>query len=100
MIKINDTVQFDESKNLSQQTPEFKNWYNQNVNVLINDKLVPDILDEYKDEILNYTKTEDEWFIVNLILTPDYKTRKNIIDEHYKCDQIDGLIQFIKDKFK
>ena len=47
MIQITETVQFDESKNLSQQTPEFKNWYNQNVNVLINDKLVPDILDEY-----------------------------------------------------
>ena len=48
MIQINDTVQFEESKNLSKQTPEFKTWYNQNVIVLINDKLVPDILDEYK----------------------------------------------------
>ena len=59
----------------------------------------------FKKDINNYIsahiwQTEDEWFIVNLILTPDYKTRKNIIDEHYKCDQIDGLIQFIKDKFK
>jgi len=48
MIKINDTVEFDESKLLSEQTQEFQAWYNENVNGLINDKLVPNSLDEYK----------------------------------------------------
>jgi len=46
-MKINDTVEFDESKNLSEQTPEFQAWYNENVNVLINDKLIPNSLDRF-----------------------------------------------------
>ena len=48
MIKINDTIEFDESKLLSEQTKEFQEWYNENVNGLINDTLVPDSLDEFK----------------------------------------------------
>jgi len=46
-MKINDIVEFDENQNLSKQTTEFQAWYNQNVNILINDKLVPDYLDRF-----------------------------------------------------
>jgi len=49
-MNITDTIMFDESKLLSEQTPEFQAWYNENVNVLINDKLVTDLMDEYKVE--------------------------------------------------
>jgi len=47
-MNITSKIKFDESKNLSGQTTEFKVWYNDNVNVLINDKFVPDMLDEFK----------------------------------------------------
>ena len=47
-MKINDNIEFDENQTLSKQTPEFQSWYNQNVNVLINDKLVSDSFDEFK----------------------------------------------------
>ena len=46
-MKINDNIEFDENQTLSKQTPEFQSWYNQNVNILINDKLVPDYLDRF-----------------------------------------------------
>ena len=47
-MNITGIINFDESKLLSIQTLEFKDWYNQNVSVLINDHLVPDLLDECK----------------------------------------------------
>ena len=47
-MKITETIDFDENQNLSKQSTEFQAWYNQNVNVLINDKLIPDSFDEFK----------------------------------------------------
>jgi len=46
-MKINNTIDFDESQTLSKQSTEFQEWYNQNVNALINDKLFPDSLDRF-----------------------------------------------------
>ncbi len=47
MINITNTILFDENLLLSKQSAEFQQWYNENVNILINDKLKPDLLDEY-----------------------------------------------------
>ncbi len=72
-MNITDTIQFDESKNLSQQTPEFQAWYNENVNLRINDTLKPDILDEYKRP-KSYTVIVD-LFSVNILplyIYPDH----------------------------
>jgi len=56
MIQITDTIEFDESKLLSEQTQEFQMWYNKNVSILINDTIVPDSLSEFKRP-LSYTVT-------------------------------------------
>jgi len=61
-MKIADNIDFDESKNLSEQTKEFQSWYNENVNTLINDTLKPDFLDEYKRP-KSYTVTVDSFSI-------------------------------------
>lgn len=53
-MNINDTVEFDESKNLSEQTTKFQTWYNENVNTLISDTLVPDLLDQW-NRPMSYT---------------------------------------------
>jgi len=71
-MNITDTIMFDESKLLSEQTPEFQAWYNENVNVLINDKLVPDLMDEYKRP-KSYTVVVDSFSvtILPLYIYPD-----------------------------
>ena len=49
-------------------------------------------------EIKSYQifKGEDDWFLVDEFLTSDsvYSNKKC---RHYKCDQLNGLIEFIKD---
>jgi len=67
-MQITDTIQFDESKLLSEQTTEFQEWYNENVNVLINDKLAPDSLDNFKRPF-SYTITVKSFTIV---ICPNY----------------------------
>jgi len=68
MIQITNTIVFDETKFLSEQSSEFKDWYNKNVNILINDKIVPDSLDTFKRPI-SYTITIDKF---NIIIYPQY----------------------------
>ena len=67
-MNITDTIQFDESKLLSEQTPEFQAWYNENVNVLINDKLAPDSLDKFKRPF-TYTVYVDNF---TFVICPNY----------------------------
>ena len=62
MIQITDTIEFDETKLLSMQSSDFKEWYNKNVNILINDKLVPNSLDTFKRPI-SYTVIFDKFTI-------------------------------------
>jgi len=67
-MKINDTIEFNESQTLSKQSTEFQVWYNQNVNVLINDKLIPDSLDRFKRPFSYTVKIES--FTITII--PQY----------------------------
>ena len=62
-MNITETIQFDESKMLSEQTKEFQQWYNDNVNVLINDKLIADSLDQF-NRPFSYTVEVDTFIIV------------------------------------
>jgi len=62
MIQITGTTEFDETKLLSMQSSEFKEWYNKNVNILINDKLIPDSLDIFNRPI-SYTVIFDKFTI-------------------------------------
>ena len=54
-------------------------------------------LDEWGEEedkplkTFEITQTEDEWFFVNFQYIDEYE------QDYYKCDGIDGLIQFMKD---
>lgn len=47
-------------------------------------------LEKHKSDHIKIYRTFDEWFIVEIALT---FVRK----QYYKCDQIDGLVEFIKD---
>jgi hypothetical protein len=44
--------------------------------------------------IQNIYKRKDEWFIISV-----YNNTNEELD-FYKCDQVDGLIKFIKEYFK
>jgi len=55
-MKITETIDFEENVFLSKQTTEFQEWYNDNVNVLINDTLAPDLFDIFKRP-MSYTVT-------------------------------------------
>lgn len=67
-MKILDNIEFDESKNLSKQSKEFQQWYNEKVNPLITDKLIPDRLDIYKRP-LTYTVIVDS---LTIVIYPQY----------------------------
>jgi hypothetical protein len=77
------------------------------VNIHIINRRLPDGSDAFTNqaesirligEIKSYQifKGEDDWFLVDEFLTSDsaYSNKKCI---HYKCDQLIGLIEFIKD---
>jgi len=68
MIQITETIEFDDSKFLSEQSSDFKVWYNKNVNILINDKLNPDSLDIFNRPI-SYTVTVETF---NIEIYPQY----------------------------
>lgn len=72
MRNLTDTIQFDESKNLSEQSPEFQAWFNEFVNPQINDRLQPDLLDQYKRPV-SYTVHVDGYTITvfNLYINAD-----------------------------
>jgi len=74
-MKINDIVEFDENQNLSKQTTEFQAWYNQNVNILINDKLVPDYLDRF-NRPQSYTVVVGE-FTIQVVPEYIYRDQSN-----------------------
>ena len=74
-MKINDTIEFNESQTLSKQSTEFQVWYNQNVNVLINDKLIPDSLDRFKRPFSYTVKIES--FTITIIPQYIYRDQSN-----------------------
>jgi len=84
-MNITETIQFDESKMLSEQSPEFQQWYNEKVNALVNDKLIPDLLDEYKRP-KSYTVKVDS-FIVNILPIYIYPDKSN-----WACSDFDLII--------
>jgi len=47
MIQIKENIVFDETKPITEQTMEFNNWYNMNINSKINLDTVPIGIDEY-----------------------------------------------------
>ena len=67
-MNITNTIQFNESKMLSEQSQEFQTWYNKNVNVLINDKLIPDSLDRFKRPFSYTVKVES----FTIVIFPQY----------------------------
>lgn len=71
-MKITENIEFEESKNLSEQSKEFQAWYNEKVNPLINDQLKPDLFDEY-NRPKSYTVTVDSLYITiyPLYIYPD-----------------------------
>lgn len=48
---------------------------------------------KHKSDYIKIYRTFDEWFIVEIVLKEGWIGR----NEYYKCDQFDGLVEFIKD---
>ena len=71
MRNITDKIQFNELLPLSQQSADFQQWYNKNVNSQINDKTEINPMDEYKRPAL-YSVLVDA-FIVEV--QPIYKNQ-------------------------
>jgi hypothetical protein len=61
-MNITDKVIFDETKILQEQTPEFNRWIFENCLSKINDKLIPDSLDEF-DRPSKYTFLVDTFSV-------------------------------------
>ncbi len=70
MITISDTIEFDETKILQQQSAEFQSWLSENCLNKINDQLKPDSLDAY-DRPEQYTFSVSPFTV---ILKPLYQT--------------------------
>ena len=68
MITITDTISFDDTKKLQEQSTDFQNWLFENCLSKINDQLTPNSLDSY-NRPENYTFTVNT---LNVSLTPLY----------------------------
>lgn len=53
-MKITDEIEFIEGLLLSQQSSEFREWYNENIHSKITDKITPDAIDKY-DRPVSFT---------------------------------------------
>jgi len=102
--EVSDIIEAAESSKYSKDLGEIKCEY---VNIHIIKRRLPDGSDTFTNqaasirligEIKSYQifKGDDDWFLVDEFLTSDstYSNKKCI---HYKCDQLIGLIEFIKD---
>jgi len=61
-MNITDKVIFDQTKKLQEQTSEFNQWLFENCLSKINDKLIPDALDEF-DRPSKYTLLVDTFIV-------------------------------------
>jgi hypothetical protein len=50
-MTIAENVEFIKDLPLSKQSDEFRQWYNENINSQITDKIIPDSLDDYNRPI-------------------------------------------------
>jgi glucan-binding YG repeat protein len=84
----------------SNLTPKLKTWIVDGNYIEIN--FFPKSDDHAGINWIIINKIKDEWFYVTLNLYYFYKNGavNYNSDEYYKCDQFDGLLQFIEDKKK
>lgn len=61
-MNITDKVIFDETQKIQEQSSEFNRWFFENCLVKINDKLIPDALDEF-DRPSKYTLLVDTFIV-------------------------------------
>ena len=74
-MKITDEIEFLENLPLSEQSLEFQDWYIENIGNKIDDKTIPDSLDEY-DRPISFTVELDD-FIVTVYWFYIYESRSN-----------------------
>lgn len=87
-MNITDTIQFDESLPLSQQSSDFKTWYYKNVINQITDKTIPDLLDDFNRPV-SFTVNVDN-FIVTIFWLYIFQDQSN-----WSCSDFNILIKDI-----
>ena len=74
-MKITEEIEFIEDLPLFEQSLEFQKWYMTNVSSKINDKLIPDSLDEF-DRPVSFT-IEQDGFLITVFWFYIYESKSN-----------------------